>query len=351
MVIKIINLVKSQNNKKTLYNSPKRSLLGIMVRYHREDGLNVFTFMVKDPTVALDALLDAQRLFSIGAISQAPIQSILGKGEQNFDIFILSGFPRTQRVGECVPLLVQGNDGTIGATYTYSFYCGYQEKHKVKVHTELVEVINEEDVKRVVYRHVNESEMNIINSANCCDDVPYLPVEQTESRFEIVPNELRWEMTFSFTGPSAVDPTERQGAVSFYCCHGVLSLIFLPCIPCFGCAVYDYYFHPSKELLSQIRRLQAYCNGEAGVPRGQRNERVYAEARVVQTSGLMDSERDAKAGRLGRVQEAVPLTQSQESDENTRAKQLKGWYELYKSGAISKSEYDAEKAKLLHDTL
>ena len=313
-----------------------------MVNYQREGNLNVFTFQVNDADVAMAALLDAPKLFTIGNVTEKMRPSPLVKGAQFFELFVLSGFPRTETPGAFTPILVQGRHGEVGATYSYSFLTGMNVKQEVNVHTELVEVVDEEDVKRVVYRHRNEATGNI-KVGGCCVDSPKLPMKNTESRFELARQSTSWSVRFSFTGPNALDPRTREGTCNYWSMNFTVALILLPCCPMYLCYMYATHFSASEELLQQIGRVHKYCNGttttnEAPAP-------VYAEATIVPRTGPLDAKRSEKGGQP--IQEEIPMAQV--SEEDTREKALKRWFELYKSGAISKSEYDIEKARILRD--
>ena len=317
-----------------------------MVKYHREKGLNVFTFQVDDPDIAMDALLNTPKLVTLGNVNVQQLPRPTTSSTRKFENFILCGLPSTDVPGTLVPTLVGGSPGTVGAVYTYSFFAGVNDKYTVRVHTELAEVVDERDVKRVVYRHQNECNGNITVSP-CCLDSPELPRKNTKSRFELTQSGTSWSVRFSFTGPSASNAIEREGICNYIWCNSAVMLCFLPCLPCYLCVMCTSDFHVRNPLLKLVGRVQEYCNGNGDDTMESQTGQASVETTVVKREGPLRAKRDEEEGPPESIQEAIPLAQI--SGENTRAKELKRWFDLYKSGAISKSEYDVEKAKLLHD--
>ena len=236
------------------------------VEARREGQLNIFEFDIFDGDQALAAVLDISSFYSTGHVAYAG-KTGTGDGWPRYakwvnflEAFVICGFPCSSHPGEYVPQIVQGLPGQVGAEYTCTFPSDENQVGDITMRTEVVRVVDREDLKEVVLRHGNIGR-NV--KPIDCDWVPYpkLPVPETETVVRIRRKEQGgWRFMLSFTGKNMYDPAAREGKCGYYGMSLFLCTA-MPCIiPVMPCLMWAEFAQVPEVVRSQMERVRRYCN-------------------------------------------------------------------------------------------
>lgn len=229
----------------------------------REDDSNVFKINVTDGDQALAAMRDVPRLYTTGGDIGSDCYCC---GDSNWEgrmhTFLVTGFPRTKAPIYYTPQLVEGQPGSVGAVYSWEFPVGEQEfcapAKRIRVRTEITDVVDLADYKKVAFRHENEG-MNVPTLGMGICDIPQVIVPETSTRIEIFLNERgMWDVSIGYKGLSA-DPREHRGCANYWCEKATTTIIcpiFLPLLPCI---VEEDFTLMTPDVQDQMMRIRAYA--------------------------------------------------------------------------------------------
>lgn len=330
------------------------------IKIRREKGVNVFEFPVRDASQAFAAVLDVPRLFSTGHLRSRRVNGGGDKWVNFLEVFIISGFPSTDRYGQFAPEMIAGIHGQVGATYVHSFPASVEGKETITVRTEVREIIDLATSKCVVFKHTSAG--NGIEPIHMdCFRNPQIPPPETETRVMLTEVENgQWKMKLTYNGMNAFDPREREGSMNYYML--VCSIAFvLPCSwPCLPFLVWTDFSEAPAAVRQQIERVRDYCNSyEPGPPPVIRHLPTAREAEGFEENGptressvrvakrvQVSDERKNSAHQQYAV--ALPVDKRASGEQPTELERL---LELYEEGSISLEEYEAQKMKILTDAL
>lgn len=306
----------------------------------RANGANIFKFEVSEGDKTLAALLDVPRLYSTGNEIGNSLSACLANWEEYLDTFVVTGFPCTKSKRLHVPQIVGGHPGTEGAVYEWSFPVGGRLRvgQKISVRTEIVKVVDEGEIKEISFRHHNEGED--VPTLGCGIFVtPEILLPETETTFQIQRIEAEtWQVTMSYKGVSGSDPTARQGCANYWLAIGVFSPLLLPVLPC---VVYSDFRILRSSVYAQLLRVREYCVSYSD----EEVDGAFDAGFVPKEVGAFQrtSEKSARNN-----DDTIVVVQAQRAA--AEPQEVERWYQLYKNGAISFAEYQAQKGKLLHDS-
>lgn len=346
------------------------------IRIRRENGLNVFEFEVEDPEQAFTAVLDVPQFFSTGHVFETQPRSP-EKWDSLVEAFLVTGFPCTSTTEELAPALISGRQGTVGATYRHMFPTDAQGDGCISVQTQVIEIVRQDDFMEVVFHH--QSEGSCIRPIGCdCFESPEIPPPKTETRVQIRLNANRtWTLKLIYNGMGVFNPRETQGTANYW---GLMSMIglFCPCtIPFLPCMIAADFTEAATAVKEQMARVRQYCNTYKPKLSATKKKRAKVqEPKPLETKKLdeipVESESSSKNERKEKVEvetemeilaESVKVVEEPKEaaapkkssgfglseDELTafREAEIDKWYQLYKTGAMSEEEFEAEKARIM----
>lgn len=346
---------------------------GKPIKASREENANVMRFTVEDADQAFAAILDVPRFYATGSLVTDTVTNT--HASRDLEVFVITGFPVTHEPTAYTPRLDHGQPKSVGAVYSVVFPVGRKvvnsnrRKGEVTMVTEIIHLEDHPQFKEVRFQHRNIGKD--VPELECdCFPGPLLVLPETETSVRIERNEDGdWEVRLSYyTDISALDPREREGHANYWTLTAITALLcpwFLPCVPCF---IYDEFHVFPGRAIDQIRRVQAYCNtydpsmaaspysheegGRTGAARFQSGGRVGAKIAEEEERSSFQRIPDGRKvaeevqGSRTNYDLAIPVAQV-EPQQRSRTEELDRWYQLYKNGAISYAEYEAEKAKIL----
>ena len=364
-------------------------------QFERRNGRNVFVFEVDDPIVARGALLDVPWLYYV----QTPGHANTFRSDI-LSTFVVTGLPAATKDGSYPIELESGTLGKVGAVFRYSFPHG---SATINVRTTLASLLEYGNTTTIVYEHEKEIEGWCGAWQMLCGRYAG---KKAETMFEITDYGLKGQVKMSHTGPNAAAPRQREGALSYMCNRTVefcvvekacLIPCFWPLFPCLLCFADDNQL--SIHTKKRITNIEAFTKSGPRtpsliVPRKQRPVRegkrkkahdlktgmfsgdslqppprqvmtrqgpgnkieelntVTSGVRVLEPSQEGNTQEKTTSttheGTVGGTvvyEDAIPVAQVAE----TRGEELERWFNLYKNGAITEEEYEAEKVKLLKD--
>ena len=341
------------------------------IRGAREGAANVFRIKVNDPDQAFAAVLDVPGFYSTGSVVSSG--SFFDNSSEDLEVFVVTGFPVTRDPRIHRPTLQSGEPKAVGATYTFSFPVGEKvagtdrRKGEITIRTVITRLEDRPGFKEVAFHHNNTGRE--VPGIRCdCFPTPEVLYPETDTIIRIERNEAGdWEMRLSYTGVSGSDPQEREGCANYW----VLTTAIFAVLPCFllcaPCILYDEFQVMTRIVTKQMERVQAYCNSydpstavttypyQQGVPTGltsfQRSvpmgTKVAEEEARESFQRVPEGRKVAEEVEGSRTNYDIAIPVARVESQQTRTEELDRWYQLYKSGAISYAEYEAEKAKIL----
>lgn len=337
----------------------------------REDGANVFRFKVNDAEQAFAAVLDVPGFYSTGNIYEYDPSS----SDQGLDVFVITGFPVTKDPRMYPPKLEQGEPGSVGASYAVSFQVGpllqgtTRRTGEVSVYTDITHLEDRSGWKELRLRHRNYGG-EIPSFGLGCMITPQVLLPETHTAIRIEQNESgEWEMTLRYTGIPGGDPRELEGGCNYWL--GMVAVSIL--CPCFlfllPCTVSEQFTFVNHEICKQMERVQTYCNsyGSPEAPstskQGAPTHRAFFEQNVsseIKAGKQEEARQEIQSIPLGsKITEdvlgngtgyelAIPVEQGKSWQ--SPAEELDKWHQLYKDGAISQPQYEAQRERVLAST-
>lgn len=301
-----------------------------MVDVRHKKGVTTYEFAVTNGDRAWDALTNISSLLSIGIMPQRPLPADYPL-RRNLAVFNLTGFIWNSQ-GGVRKEIIAGRNGEVGTKYRYTFPINRSASRiTISSTIEVVSIEEEANRKMIVLRSVNVPSGKIPAPRHCCCDY-YLPMEQTESKFELIKGGASWRVKMSHTGPNPRRRVQYEGFMDVCGCITCFACVcpcaFLLCWPCLICFELTEVNRPA---LDQIHRLKRYMD-TYGNSNQQGNVRVHTQAPGVQSM---------------KYPVAIPVAHETEYEETNIAARIRKFHDLYKSGAITLKEFEDEKARIL----
>lgn len=305
----------------------------------RKRGVTTYEFVVQDADKAFAAVRDVPTLLTTTAVSLNT-----SSGFNPLVAYASTGLIARSSTDRALQLTrVAGEEGAVGAQYTYRIALDPSGEKTVVGHFGIAEIVDEVDHKGFVFS--KQDEARNLPSSGLCVNPTVLKAEST-LRIDLNPSGARWRMKLSYDGVHPIDQSQVEGRMNYFG-SGLIASIFCPCcLPCIACAGVEKMTTLNKGVEDQLWQLKEYCNTYGETP---------AAPPVTNGMNRQEQEDNVRAPRKaggnpeeeGEVQVAVAVTPTEESGDVARVEALAKWHQLYKSGAITVEEFEREKDNIL----